>query len=135
MKILVLGGDGYLGWPTAMYFSARGHEVAVADNMIKRFWEAEIGVEPLNPVPTLYTRVQRWKQVTGRDIRLFVGDIARNPRIVYRMFEEFLPDAVVHYADGRAFCIAASTRCAAATSERPASTAASALPPPVTICS
>ena len=99
MKILILGGDGYLGWPTAMYFSAQGHDVAVNDNMIKRFWEAEIGVEPLNPVPTLYTRVQRWKQTTGRDIRLFVGDIARNSRIVYRMFEEFLPDAVVHYAE------------------------------------
>jgi UDP-sulfoquinovose synthase len=99
MKILVLGGDGYLGWPTAMYFSARGHQVAVADNMIKRFWEAEIGVEPLNPVPTLFARVKRWKQVTGRDIQLFIGDIAKNPRFVYRLFEEFLPDAVIHYAE------------------------------------
>jgi len=99
MKILVLGGDGYLGWPTAMHFSARGHEVAVADNMIKRYWEAEIGVEPLSPVTPLYGRVKRWKEVTGRDIRLYVGDIARNPRFVYRLFEEFLPDAVVHYAE------------------------------------
>jgi UDP-sulfoquinovose synthase len=99
MKILVLGGDGYLGWPTAMYFSARGHQVAVADNMIKRFWEAEIGVEPLNSVPTLFARVKRWKQVTGRDIQLFIGDIAKNPRFVYRLFEEFLPDAVIHYAE------------------------------------
>ena len=47
MRILILGGDGYLGWPTAMYLSNRGHEVAVVDNMVKRFWEAEIGVEPL----------------------------------------------------------------------------------------
>lgn len=99
MKILVLGGDGYLGWPTAMYFSARGHEVAVADSMIKRFWEAEIGAEPLNPVPSLYSRVNRWKQVSGRDIRLFAGDIAKNARFVYRLFEEFLPDAVIHYAE------------------------------------
>jgi UDP-sulfoquinovose synthase len=99
MKILVLGGDGYLGWPTAMYFSARGHDVAVADNMIKRFWEAEIGVEPLVAVPTLHSRVKKWKEVSGRDIHLFVGDIARNPRFVYRLFEEFMPDAVIHYAE------------------------------------
>jgi UDP-sulfoquinovose synthase len=99
VKILVLGGDGYLGWPTAMYFSMKGHEVAVADNMIKRFWEAEIGVEPLNPVPTLYARVKRWKENTGRDIKLFVGDIARNPRFAYRLFEDFNPDAIIHYAE------------------------------------
>ena len=99
MRILILGGDGYLGWPTAMYFSARGHEVAIADNMIKRFWEAEIGVEPLKPVPTLYTRVKHWKKVTGRDITLFVGDIAKNARFVYRIFEQFVPNAIVHYAE------------------------------------
>jgi len=99
MKVLVLGGDGYLGWPTAMYFSSRGHDVAVADNMIKRYWEAEIGVEPLDPVPTLYARVNRWKKVTSRDIRLFIGDIAKNPRFTYRLFEEFEPDAVIHYAE------------------------------------
>lgn len=99
MKILVLGGDGYLGWPTAMYFSSRGHDVALADNMIKRFWEAEIGVEPLKPVPTLYARVKRWKKITGRNVELFIGDIAKNARFVYRLFEEFQPDAVIHYAE------------------------------------
>jgi len=99
VRILILGGDGYLGWPTAMYFSSKGHEVAVADNMIKRFWEAEIGVEPLNPVPTLYARVKHWKQVTSRDIQLFIGDIARNPRFAYRLFEEFVPEAIIHYAE------------------------------------
>ena len=99
MKILVLGGDGYLGWPTAMYFSSRGHDVAIADNMIKRFWEAEIGVEPLKPVATLYARVNQWKKLTGRNIKLFVGDIAKNARFVYRMLEEFAPDAVIHYAE------------------------------------
>jgi UDP-sulfoquinovose synthase len=99
MRILVLGGDGYLGWPTAMYFSARGHEVAVVDNMLKRYWEAEIGVDPLLPVPTLFRRVRRWKDLTGKSIELLVGDIARNHRFIYQVLERFRPDAIVHYAE------------------------------------
>ena len=49
MKVLILGGDGYLGWPTAMYLSRKGHDVAVLDNYIKRFWESQAEVEPLTP--------------------------------------------------------------------------------------
>ena len=99
MRILILGGDGYLGWPTAMHFSARGHDVMVADNMIKRYWEAEVGVEPLIPVPTLYARVKRWKEVSGHEIKLHVADIARNNRVLYEMLDRFRPEAVVHYAE------------------------------------
>jgi len=99
MRILILGGDGYLGWPTALHFSAAGHEVAVADNMGKRYWEAELGVEPLRPIRPLQTRVARWRELTGKTIRVYVGDIAENHRFVYRMFEEFQPEAVVHYAE------------------------------------
>lgn len=99
MRILILGGDGYLGWPTAMYLSQRGHEVAVADNIIKRYWEAEIGVEPLGPIRPLHIRVQRWRELTGKDIPLFIGDIAENHRFVYKMMDQFQPDAVVHYAE------------------------------------
>lgn len=99
MRVLVLGGDGYLGWPTAMYFSARGHEVAVCDNMLKRYWEAEIGVEPLIQVPTLYSRVKRWREISGKSIELFIGDIAHNARFVYNMLEKFRPEAIIHYAE------------------------------------
>ncbi|MBM3555579.1 MAG: NAD-dependent epimerase/dehydratase family protein [Alphaproteobacteria bacterium] len=99
MRIMVLGGDGYLGWPTAMYFSARGHEVAVVDNMIKRFWEQEVGVEPLIPVATLQHRIRRWREVTGKAIKLYVHDIATNPRALYKSFEDFLPEAIIHYAE------------------------------------
>lgn len=99
MRVLVLGGDGYLGWPTAMYLSSRGHDVSVCDNMIKRYWEAEVGVAPLEEVPTLHTRVRRWQELTGNTIELFVGDIAKNPRFVYRMFETFKPEGLVHYAE------------------------------------
>jgi len=96
---MILGGDGYLGWPTAMYFSARGHDVAVVDNMIKRYWEAELGVEPLHHVPSMYSRVRRWREVAGKQIETFVGDIARNHRFLYGALERFKPDAIVHYAE------------------------------------
>ena len=99
MRVLVLGGDGYLGWPTAIYLSSLGHEVAVCDNMIKRFWESEVGIAPLVEIPTLLTRVRRWKEVNGKSVQLFVGDIARNARFVYRMFEAFKPEGLVHYAE------------------------------------
>jgi UDP-sulfoquinovose synthase len=99
MRILILGGDGYLGWPTAMYLSSKGHEIAVLDNMVKRFWEAEIGVEPLGPIRPLHIRVQRWEELTGRKISVFIGDIAENHRFIYKVMDEFRPDAVVHYAE------------------------------------
>jgi UDP-sulfoquinovose synthase len=98
MRILILGGDGYLGWPTAMHFSARGDAVAVVDNFAKRRWELEDGIEPLVPIPTLHYRVQRWKEVTGKTIELHVGDIC-NHRFVYKVFEDFKPDAIVHYGE------------------------------------
>ena len=99
MRILVLGGDGYLGWPTAMRFAKRGHDVAVVDNLSKRFWEAEIGVAPLFHIPTIQKRVRAWNASEENKIHLFVGDIAENYRFIYGVFEKFLPDAIIHYAE------------------------------------
>jgi UDP-sulfoquinovose synthase len=96
---MILGGDGYLGWPTAMHFSQKGHEVAVLDNMVKRYWEAELGVEPLVPVPSLYSRVRRWQEKTGLKIELFVGDVSKNHRFLYNSLGSFKPEAIVHYAE------------------------------------
>jgi UDP-sulfoquinovose synthase len=62
MKICSLGGDGYLGWPTAMHFSARGHEVMVEDNMAKRSRKTEVGAAPLEPVPSILERPRHWRQ-------------------------------------------------------------------------
>lgn len=98
MKILILGGDGYLGWPTAMHFSANGHDVAVADNFVKRRIEMEQGIRPLMPVPLLQQRIKTWHEQTGKAIRLYVLDMV-NPREVYTMLESFRPDAIVHYAE------------------------------------
>ena len=74
-RILILGGDGYLGWPTAMALSRAGHHVAVVDNFAKRQWELELGVRPLFPIPTLHERVRAWREVTEHDIELSVGDL------------------------------------------------------------
>ena len=98
MRILVLGGDGYLGWPTAMYLSARGHDVGVVDNFAKRRWEMELNVEPLMPIRTLHDRVKAWHEVTGKNIELFVGDL-RSYELVRRAFEAFGPEAIVHYGE------------------------------------
>ncbi len=98
-KVLILGGDGYLGWPTAMHFARQGYPVAIVDNMSKRTWEAELGAAPLWNIPMIHKRVRLWKDKSGHEIKLYVGDIAQNHRFVYKVFEEFRPDAIVHYAE------------------------------------
>lgn len=98
MRVLVLGGDGYLGWPTAMYFSMRGHEVAVLDNFIKRQWELELGIKPLKQILPLHERVEIWRSVTGKEIKLYVADL-RNFRAVEKVFSVFQPEVVVHYGE------------------------------------
>ena len=98
MKILMLGGDGYLGWPTAMHFSDVGHEVMIVDNFLKRQMEMESGVEPLHVCPALNRRCALWKDVTGKEIHLRVGDLL-NQRFIYNVLEEFTPDTIVHYAE------------------------------------
>ncbi|NJK82150.1 MAG: NAD-dependent epimerase/dehydratase family protein [Chloroflexaceae bacterium] len=101
MRILVLGGDGYLGWPTAMHLSQRGHEVAVLDNMARRAWDFEFGAESLVPILSLQERVMCWKSLAGKDIAVYVGDLTD-----YDFFEpvirEFKPEAMVHYGEQRA---------------------------------
>jgi len=98
MRILVLGADGYLGWPTAMHFSAKGHDVGLVDNLSKRFLEVRIGTQPLHPVPVLHERVRRWREVSGKSLTLHVGDLT-NHRFIYHVLEEFAPDVIVHYAE------------------------------------
>jgi UDP-sulfoquinovose synthase len=98
MRILILGGDGYLGWPTAMYLSNRGHEVAVLDNFAKRRWELELNVEPLLPIHTLQDRVEFWHDLTGKRLALFVADL-RNYGVVENLLDAYRPDAIVHYGE------------------------------------
>ena len=101
MKILILGGDGYLGWPTALHLSATGHEIGVADNFARRGYDYEIGVDSLTPIETLQTRLTTWRQLTGREIATYIGDLC-DADFTYRMIREFAPEAIVHYAEQRA---------------------------------
>jgi UDP-sulfoquinovose synthase len=101
MKILVLGGDGYLGWPTALHLSEAGHEVAVADNFVRRHYDDELGVESLVPIEPLRTRIAVWRELTGRTIGMYVGDLT-DAIFTYHIIRDFEPDAVVHYAEQRA---------------------------------
>ncbi len=100
MRILVLGGDGYLGWPTALHLSRRGHEVGVVDNFVRRQYDFEMGVDSLVPICSLQQRVRRWREVSGRELELFVGDLTDAP-FVEETLQVFRPDAVVHFAEQR----------------------------------
>jgi UDP-sulfoquinovose synthase len=100
MKILVMGGDGYLGWPTALHLSAAGHEVAVADNFARRGYDNELGVESLVPIEPLQTRIAAWKELTGREIGCYIGDLT-DAIFTYHLISDFGPDAVVHFAEQR----------------------------------
>ena len=101
MKILVLGGDGYLGWPTALHLSEVGHDVAVADNFARRAYDFEMGVDSLVPIEALQTRVRVWHDLTGRVIGCYVGDLT-DAEFTYHIVRDFAPDAVVHFAEQRA---------------------------------
>ena len=75
MRVLILGGDGYLGWPTAMRFSARGHEVSVVDDFSRRRWHEEAGTGSLTPIADLDQRIAAWKELSGDEVRSFVGPV------------------------------------------------------------
>ena len=100
MKICVLGGDGYCGWATALYLSAKGHSVAIVDNFVRRLWDFELGAQTLTPIQPLTDRLRAWQELTGRSIRLFTGDI-NDYEFLAGALEEFQPDTVVHFAEQR----------------------------------
>jgi UDP-sulfoquinovose synthase len=98
MKILILGGDGCLGWPTARNLSQRGHEVAVVDNYLRRQLAREEDVDPLYEVPNLHERARLWEEVSGKRVQVFVGDL-RQWDFVSEVFSRFTPEGIVHYAE------------------------------------
>src|SRR4051812_31125865 len=101
MRILVLGGDGYLGWPTAMYLSAQGHDVAVLDNAVRRQYDHELGSGSLVPIESLQSRVRAWQEGAGRRIETFPGDLL-DVEFTYDTIRTFRPESIVHFAEQRA---------------------------------
>ncbi len=100
MKILVIGGDGYCGWATALYLSERGHEVAIVDSLVRRHWDATLGVDTLTPIASIQQRVQHWHEKTGRKIDLFVGDIT-DYQLVRNILKSWEPESIVHFGEQR----------------------------------
>jgi UDP-sulfoquinovose synthase len=98
MRVLILGGDGYLGWPTALRFSARGHDVSIVDNFSRRRWVADQGSDSLTPIGGLDDRIDAWEQLSGRRIQSFVGAV-EDGEFLDAVVAETRPDAVVHYGE------------------------------------
>ena len=96
MKVLILGGDGYLGWPTAMRFSSKGHEVALVDNFSRRRWHETHGSGSLTPIRDLDERVEAWHEVSGERIRTYIGAM-EDGEFIEEVITDFRPEAIVHY--------------------------------------
>ncbi len=100
MRIAVLGGDGYCGWATALYLSARGNDVAIVDNFVRRLWDHELGAQTLTPIRPLNERLNVWNQLTGKAIDSFIGDVCD-----YEFLSDFIrtwePEAIIHFAEQR----------------------------------
>ena len=102
MKIAVLGGDGFVGWPTVLHLSNAGHEVHIIDNLSRRWIDTELGVQSLTPMDSIQERCRIWKQETGRSLAFHLIDIARDYHVLRDWLADHRPDAVIHFAEQRA---------------------------------
>jgi UDP-sulfoquinovose synthase len=102
MKVLVLGGDGFCGWPTVLHLSARGHDVVIVDNMSRRNIDNELEVSSLTPIRPIGERIATWKQLTGKSLEFHNFNVAENYHRLLTLISNWKPDAVVHLAEQRA---------------------------------
>jgi UDP-sulfoquinovose synthase len=100
MRVLVIGGDGYCGWATALHLSNKGYEVGILDSLVRRYWDAQLGCDTLTPIAPISHRIQRWQDLTGKSIDLFVGDI-NNYDFLIQSLRQFQPDTIVHFGEQR----------------------------------
>jgi UDP-sulfoquinovose synthase len=100
MKVLVIGGDGYCGWATALHLANRGYEVGILDSLIRRHWDAQLGADTLTPIAPIQQRLQRWKDLTGKHIDLYIGDIT-DYAFLSQTLRQFEPGSIVHFGEQR----------------------------------
>ncbi|ENH98002.1 sulfolipid biosynthesis protein [Gracilibacillus halophilus YIM-C55.5] len=100
MNIIVAGGDGFCGWPTALYLSNKGHDVSILDNMVRRDIDNELHSNSITPIADLEERVAKWKELTGKEIRVYEGDLTHYD-FVKQVLKLEQPDAFVHFAEQR----------------------------------
>ena len=102
MKIAVLGGDGFIGWPTSLHLSEAEHEVHILDNLSRRWIDTELGVQSLTPMDSIQERTRIWHAETGRRIHFHLIDLARDYELLKKWLGENRPDAIIHFAEQRA---------------------------------
>ena len=102
MKIAVLGGDGFCGWPASLHLSDLGHDVVIVDNLSRRAIDEELGVTSLTPIASIEERLQAWNEISGHTIGFRNLDVAQDYEGLLAFIQEFQPDAVIHYAEQRA---------------------------------
>ncbi|HWT26241.1 MAG TPA: NAD-dependent epimerase/dehydratase family protein [Solirubrobacteraceae bacterium] len=102
LRILILGGDGFCGWPTTLHLSACGHDVAIVDNFARRAADVELEAESLTPIRPLAERIAAWREITGRQIGFREVDVAKDYDRLVEVLEDYEPDAIVHFAEQRA---------------------------------
>jgi len=102
MKVLVLGGDGFCGWPTSLGLSNSGYDITIVDNLSRRKIDIELECESLTPIQPISTRLRVWKEISGKEIRFINLDVARQYHKLYTLIKEFKPEAIVHFAEQRA---------------------------------
>ena len=102
MRVLVLGGDGFCGWPTALYLSDRGHDITILDNLSRRKIDVDLEVDSLTPIVPIGDRIAAWREVSGREIGFVNVDLATEYDRLAQALLELRPDAVVHFAEQRA---------------------------------
>jgi UDP-sulfoquinovose synthase len=102
LRILILGGDGFCGWPTSVHLSARGHDVLIVDNFARRMADVELETESLTPIAPMGVRRAAWRELTGRELGFERLDVARDFDALLALLQDWRPDAVVHFAEQRA---------------------------------
>ncbi|HEX6448148.1 MAG TPA: NAD-dependent epimerase/dehydratase family protein, partial [Trebonia sp.] len=102
MRVLVLGGDGFCGWPTSLYLSDKGHDVTVLDNLSRRKIDVDLEVDSLTPIAPIGERIRAWREVSGREIGFVNVDLATEYDRLADLLLELRPDAIVHFAEQRA---------------------------------
>ncbi len=101
-KVIVLGGDGFCGWPTALHLSEHGFEVIIVDNLSRRKIDLDLGTNSLTPIKPLDIRTKKWAELTGNKISFYNFDVAENYHRLLSLFIQEKPDAVIHFAEQRA---------------------------------
>jgi UDP-sulfoquinovose synthase len=101
-KIIVLGGDGFCGWPTSLYLSAKGYDVTIVDNLSRRNIDNELEVESLTPIKPMGVRLKAWKEVSGETIRFCNLNISHDYDALLKLIKDIKPDAIIHFAEQRA---------------------------------